>query len=170
MSGPVDSFVALDLETSGLDPNRHRIVEAALLRYENGRELAVWRSLINPGLISHPVATMIHGLTAADLKEAPTFAEVAPSLLDFLGDGPPLAYYAPFDYGFLRAETQRLGLRIPPLNRWLDPLPLVRRRLGRGRAGMENACRVFGVDPGQIHRAVDDARAAARLWLKLTAS
>lgn len=166
----VDSFVALDFETSGLDPNRHGIIEAALVRYEGGRETAVWHSLIDPGIALHPESTLIHGLTSRDLKGAPRFAEVAKELLDFLGEGPPLAYYAAFDYGFLRAEAQRLELAVPPLNRWLDPLPLVRGRLGKGKASMENACRIYGVDPGEAHRALDDARAAARIWLLVNGS
>lgn len=167
MAERIDSFVALDVETTGLDPSRHGIVELALVRFVAGVETASWQSLLQPGLEMHPDAVAIHGITVTDLAGAPRFAEVAAEVFDFIGAGPLLAYYARFDYGFLRAAVRPLERSIPPLKDWLDPLPLVRRRLGRGRARMAYACRHYGIPLEGAHRALADARAAGRLWLKL---
>jgi len=167
MSERIDSFVALDVETTGLDPSRHGIVELALVRFVDGVETACWQSLLDPGIIMHPDAVAIHGITATDIEGAPRFAAVVDEVFAFIGEGPLLAYYARFDWGFLRAAAQPLERPIPPLYQWLDPLPLVRRLLGRGRAKMERACRHFGIPHEEAHRALADARAAGLLWLKL---
>ncbi|HDR06661.1 MAG TPA: 3'-5' exonuclease [Candidatus Coatesbacteria bacterium] len=168
MRDDVDSFTAVDVETTGLDARLHRVVEIALVRFEAGREAGVWSSLVNPGCPIPPEATAVHGIGDRDVAGAPTFLELAPQVGTLLGGFPPLAYNAPFDYGFLAAEMARAGRPVPPLAAWLDPLPLVRARLSYGRATLETGCREFGVPLPRAHRAADDARAAGLLWLRLS--
>jgi DNA polymerase-3 subunit epsilon len=165
-----DSFIALDVETTGLDAKVHRVVEIALVRFEAGVEADAWSSLVNPGCNIPPEATAIHGIGDRAAAGAPAFLELAPTVAGRLTGLPLLAYNAPFDFGFLSAEMARAGRRVPPLGAWLDPLPLVRSRLSYGRATLEVACREFGVPLPRAHRAADDARAAGLLWLRLTGS
>ncbi len=163
-----DTFVALDVETTGLDARTHRVVEIALIRFEVGEEVDAWSSLVNPGCNIPPDATAIHGIGDRDVTGAPAFVELAPTVAERIAGKTLLAYNAPFDFGFLVSEMARGGRPVPPLAIWLDPLPLVRRRLTYGRATLPVACRELGVSLPRAHRAADDARAAGLLWLKLT--
>ena len=168
MNENVDSFIALDVETTGLDAGTHRVVEIALVRFEAGREIDAWSSLVNPGCNIPPDATAIHGIGDRDAAGAPAFADLAPVITERIVGLPLLAYNAPFDYGFLVSEMARTGRTVPPLATWLDPLPLVRVRSASGRATLTAACRRFGVPLPRAHRAADDARAAGLLWLSLS--
>ena len=168
MQDKIDRFVALDVETTGLDAGLHRVVEIALVRFESGGETDAWSSLVNPGCNIPPEATAIHGISDREAAGAPTFAELAPVVAGRMAGFPLLAYNAPFDFGFLQIEMARAGRTVPPLAAWLDPLPLARSRLSYGRATLEVACRELGVPLPHAHRAAADARAAGLLWLKLT--
>jgi len=168
MCEKVDSFIALDVETTGLDAGLHRVVEIALVRFESGGETDAWSSLVNPGCNIPPDATAIHGISDRDVAGAPTFAELAPVVAGRMAGFRLLAYNAPFDFGFLQIEMARAGRTVPPLAAWLDPLPLARARLSYGRATLEIACREFDIPLPRAHRAADDARAAGLVWLFLT--
>lgn len=168
MRDNIDSFIALDVETTGLDAGLHRVVEIALVRFASGVEVESWSSLVNPGCNIPPEATAIHGISDRDAAVAPTFADLAPAVAGIIVGWPLLAYNAPFDFGFLQIEMARAGRTVPPLAAWLDPLPLARARLSYGRATLEIACRELGIPLSRAHRAEDDARAAGLIWLFLT--
>jgi DNA polymerase-3 subunit epsilon len=87
-------LVIFDLETTGTDVGKDRILEIALLKIMPDGQRISWppevgsehRFIINPG-IPIPLATsMIHGIYDKDVKDAPTFAEVAPKLFKFIFD------------------------------------------------------------------------------------
>lgn len=74
----------LDLETTGATPLRDRITEIALVRFEHGVEVARWQTLVNP---EKSIPAFIQQLTGIDnemVATAPTFAEVADKLADYL--------------------------------------------------------------------------------------
>jgi DNA polymerase III subunit epsilon len=107
---PVITF--LDLETTGATPLRDRITEIALVRFEHGVEVARWQTLVNP---QQPISSFIQNLTGIDdhmVADAPTFAEVAPTLLDYLEGAVLSAHNVRFDYGFIKAEFKRMGITL----------------------------------------------------------
>src|SRR3954451_23227128 len=74
---PARSYVALDLETTGLLAETDRIVEVGAVRFDAaGRELARFERLVNPGRAMSPTAEAVHGLSDADLADAPPAREV----------------------------------------------------------------------------------------------
>ncbi|HXV77582.1 MAG TPA: 3'-5' exonuclease [Candidatus Polarisedimenticolaceae bacterium] len=79
-------LVVFDLETTGTDPAQDRIVEIAALKVAPAGDREAKRRLINPERPIPPGATAVHGITDADVRDAPTFRMVARSLLDWLGD------------------------------------------------------------------------------------
>jgi len=161
------SFIAVDVETTGLVPATDRVVEVAILRYEDGVEVAAWSSLVNPGREIPRIAVGIHGISNAKVADSPSFAEIAGEVASRLKGLPLLAFNARFDHGFLQIELARVGLAPPPLNFWLDAMVVASRRMGRPRVSLKHACRNFNISQDKAHRAEDDARAAARLWLRL---
>lgn len=106
-------LVALDLESTGLDPRADRIVEISLARIEPGGDVESLNTLVFPGLPMPPGAERIHGISDADVAEAPTFADVAAKVARLLR-GADLAGYnlLRFDLPLLSAELNRAGLSL----------------------------------------------------------
>ena len=164
--------VLFDTETTGLDPlTGDRVIEVAALELE--RDLPTGRSfheLVDPGRDIPPEATRVHGLTRADLQGKPRFADIADTLLAFLGDGPLIAHNAPFDFGFLDAEFARL--RRPALDRarMIDTLALAKTRFPGSPNSLDALCRRFGIDLSErtSHNALLDCRLLADVYVELT--
>ncbi len=102
------SITYLDLETTGATPLKDRITEIALVRFDNGVEVARWQTLVNP---EQPIPFFIQQLTGIDnemVAAAPKFAEVADKLLSFLEGSVLAAHNVRFDHGFIKSEFKRL--------------------------------------------------------------
>lgn len=160
LTGP--RFVVLDVETTGLGADQHRILEMALVTTDPwGRVLDEWSTRLNP---QGPVgATHVHGITAADVANAPVFSDVLANLNARLAGAAVCAHNARFDLAFLRAEYARAGWRLPyvpalcTLEASAHHLPaLDRRRLA-------DCCTAVGVPLVGAHSALGDARATAQL-------
>ena len=154
------TFVVLDLETTGLSPDRDRITEVGAVRARGGEVLAELRTFVHPGVPIPPAVTTITGITDADVADAPDVATVLPLVVDFLGDGVLVAHNARFDLGFLRAAAARLGLpRLRP--RVIDTAVLARRLLRDEVRDLRLgtlAAHLHAPDTPD-HRALHDARA-----------
>jgi DNA polymerase III subunit epsilon len=106
-------FAVVDLETTGLYPSTDRVVEMAVIHLNPEAEItAEFCTLINPRRDVGP--TRIHGLTAADVTTAPTFAAAAATLWQLLSGRILVAHNASFDARFLDAEFARCGASLPP--------------------------------------------------------
>lgn len=103
-------LVCLDLETTGTDTHESRIVQIALVRLEPDGRRDGWCSLVNPGVSIPASATAIHGITNADVGNAPTLRELLPEIERRLG-GADLAGFNSirFDQPLLRQELRRAG-------------------------------------------------------------
>lgn len=95
-----DKLIFLDVETTGLDGYRDRIIEIFLLSLSKSGEVAQYETLINPQRPLPERITEITGLTDADLQDAPLESEVAPAIREFIGMGTPVGHNLPFDLRF----------------------------------------------------------------------
>lgn len=163
---PVDQlpgFAVIDVETTGLQAARHRIVEIAVIRTDHrGAVLDEWTTLVNPRGPTGP--SRVHGITAAMIREAPTFADIIGELNGRLAGRTLVSHGVTFDLDFLSHEYDRLGWKFPQnmpslctLKASLTYLPRLRRRR------LRDCCRAAGFAMGRGHSALGDARAAA--WL-----
>ncbi len=103
------SITYLDLETTGATPLKDRITEIALVRFDDGVEVARWQTLVNP---EQPIPIFIQQLTGIDnemVASAPKFSEVADKLLGFLEGSVLAAHNVRFDHGFIKSEFKRLN-------------------------------------------------------------
>jgi len=177
-----DPLVVFDTETTGLDPrNGHRVVELALVRAERLRPVRALATLLNPGREALEAfrgsrAAEANRIDPAELERAPRLWEIAGDVRNFVGELPLMAYNAPFDVKFLRAELlEILGSDALPRGLWreddaLDPLVWVRdadrfvraapyRARGLKRHCLAAAAERRGLAPeGELHRAETDAR------------
>lgn len=157
------NYACLDVETTGLDSNRCRVLEIAVVQVDNGVLGEEWSTLLDPK-VSDVGPTTIHGITLDLLSGAPSFAEVAGDFVDLLDGRIPVAHNAPFDVGFLVSEWDRIGWG--PLGlQALDTLSLARALGLPGRLG--DLAEALSIDLPGAHRALDDTRALAQVLLEL---
>jgi len=155
-------FAVIDVETTGINLYRNdRIVEiAALLVSSDGSVVREFISLINPERDVGP--THIHGLSAADVQQAPVFSEVATPLLDIFRPAVALvAHNISFDIAFFNLEFRRLGVEFPRCH-ILDTMHL------SGGGTLASCCASHGIKiDGRAHSAANDALAVAKLFFAL---
>lgn len=159
-------IVALDLETTGLFPQRDRIVELAAVSWQNGREAGHFQALVNPGRPMPPAVIRVHGITDAMVRDQPPLEAVLPAFLDFCSADIVVAHNARFDAGFINAACQRLQL--PSFGRPVtDTCSLARRCLpGCPNYRLETLISLFQLGEPQLHRALEDARACLHLFFR----
>lgn len=137
--------ICLDTETTGLSPATDRVVQIAGVELLQGvvfGERKCW--LLNPGILIPAEATKVHAITDAMVADAPGFAGIADELLSFVGTSPIIAHNASFDMAFLSAELARADRPAIEVE-IIDTLPMLRRRVGSGRATLDAACKIFGI-------------------------
>ena len=108
-------FVAIDVETTGLDPRRDEVISYAAVPVEQGRIVAgpAVRGLVRPTAPPPPSSIEIHGLRAADLAAAPVAARALAPLADALRERIPVAHSAWVERAFLSPHLRELGQRLP---------------------------------------------------------
>ncbi|MCC7365980.1 MAG: 3'-5' exoribonuclease [Dehalococcoidia bacterium] len=157
------SYVALDLETTGLDPERDEITEVGAVRFDaEGRELETFSQLVNPGRPIPRFVQELTGVTDEAVAGAPAVKAIADDLRRFIGDGPIVGQNIRFDLDHLRHAG--IPIAVP----WIDTAELARMLLplANGRGLMEIAG-ALGVEAGVHHRALPDARTAAAIFVGL---
>lgn len=161
-------IVALDTETTGIAVGTDKAVSVALVRFEGGKEVGAYSSLVNPGFPIPGSATDIHKITDAMVDGAPTIDAVfAESRVTQLLEG---AQLSAFNWRYDREFIPRFGDdrdRWP----WLDPFPVIQHIdefvKGQKRHTLEVSCTRHGVELLDAHSAEADARAALQLLLNV---
>jgi len=113
-------LVCFDLETTGVDVQKDRIVQIALIRVEPGGERRTYSTLVNPQRPIPPEASAIHGIRDEHVRNAPSFSQIRTDVEEFL-DGADLAGFnmVRFDLPLLEAEIRREGGRFDARDRRL---------------------------------------------------
>lgn len=154
-------FIVIDVETTGLNPDKNRIVEIALLRVNNGVVTETYESRFHP---EGPVGkTEIHGISDADVANSPLFSEKASEIKAFIGERALVAHNAKFDLAFLRAEFSRSTVDLP----WLKSICTLEASQyylpGLYRRKLSDCCEEIGIQIDNAHSALGDAMATAKL-------
>lgn len=104
-------LVFLDIETTGATARTSRITEIGAIRVEKGKVVSEFRQLINPEQSVPPFISRMTGIHDAMLWDAPVFETIADQLEVFLDGALFIAHNVTFDYGFIKAEFERIGQR-----------------------------------------------------------
>jgi DNA polymerase-3 subunit epsilon len=150
----------VDIETTGSDPAADRVTEIAVLEANGFALTGQWSTLVNPGTPLPGVIQALTGITQEMVDRAPRFAELAGELYERLAGRVFVAHNARFDYGFLRREFERAGIKY--LAKTLCTVRLSR-RLYPGEKGhdLDSLIERHGLECEMRHRALPDASA---LW------
>ncbi|MBI5575986.1 MAG: 3'-5' exonuclease [Deltaproteobacteria bacterium] len=162
-------YIAIDVETTGLDPGYgHRVCEIALLKFLRGNVIDSLVSFVDPLRSITPGASAVNGITDPMVAGAPLFSDLYPKIVSFIGDDITVFHNAPFDLSFLRSEARLAGGAWPP-NRVIDTLQLARKSGRFSHHSLSVVCRELGIATS-FHRAEGDAWATGKLLLHLAYS
>ncbi|AEV87574.1 DNA polymerase III subunit epsilon [Actinoplanes sp. SE50] len=157
-------YAVVDLQTTGTKTTWHdRIVEIAIVRLdETGKVLDEWCTLVNPDRDLGPQE--LHGISGAEARRAPVFAELAGQIAERLAGRLIVAHNLLFDAGFLTAEFGKLGVAVPVDDeRGLCTMRLAGHFLPTASRSLA-ACRAAaGLGPHREQSALHGARAAGEL-------
>lgn len=165
---PMDGVV-LDLETTGLTPNEGaRIIEIGAVKLQRLKVVDEFHILVNPGVELPAIVSRITGLNNEDLVNAATPEQAIPQLLRFIGRLPVIAHNAAIERDFLSSECQCIG-QLPPEIEYHCTLRLSRRFVNNApNCKLETLANALNLPcPDGFHRALQDARVTAHLWLHL---
>jgi DNA polymerase III subunit epsilon len=163
-----DKLVFIDLETSGPNPLFDRITEVGIVEVSDGKT-SHWSSLVNPEMPIPAFIQALTGISNAMVENAPTFPQIAKTLLERLEGSLFIAHNARFDYGFLRNAFKDLGYSLRcdvlctvKLSRKLFP--------EEAKHNLDALIARHQLQPSGRHRALADAEVLWQLWRKLQES
>ncbi|MBZ0298842.1 MAG: DEAD/DEAH box helicase [Anaerolineae bacterium] len=155
-------LVAIDLETTGLDPLHDSIIEIGAVRFKDGQVVDELSQLIDPGFPIPATITHITGITTEHITGQPSIDRVLPVVKQFVGDAPVIGHTINFDAAFM---AQQGALKTNPL---IDTYDLAAVLLPRTpRYNLTSLTAEVGISLENAHRALDDARATGLLYWQL---
>jgi DNA polymerase-3 subunit epsilon/ATP-dependent DNA helicase DinG len=158
----MSSLVAVDIETTGLDPQNDAIIEIGAVRFNGHRVEDEWSTLVNPGRHIPEAITQLTGIDDAMLRHAPRLREILPEFQDFAGDLPVVGHSVRFDLGFLQRQGVLARNPIVDTFELASVLLPSASRYNLGALGQELA-----VPLPATHRALDDARVTHGAYVRL---
>lgn len=162
----INTYIALDLETSGVNPASDKIIEIGMAKIVDGEVVSTYNKLFDPSLELSDRITQITGISNEMLKGMPKINDCINEIIDFTGDLPLLGHNIIFDYSFLKKAAVNNNLRFE--KKGIDTLKIARRLLNDvPHKNLEYLCSYFQIDPGNSHRALSDALSAKKLYDRL---
>lgn len=162
------NYVALDVETTGLNPAEDEIIEVAAVTYRDGHPAAEFNSLVRPCKPVPPSVTLITGISQEILTGAPPAEQVLSELRPWLEGAIVLAHNAQFDLAFLGNTARRLSLPGFQYAGVIDTLELARLVIPLMKSHRLSAlASQLGIPCTHSHRALVDARAEAQVFHRL---
>lgn len=164
-----NSYIAIDIETTGLNPKQDKIIEIGAIKVIDGKETDSFAAFVNPRRDLPDRITSLTGIRGEMLENAPDIEEVIQEVMEFVENLPLLGHRVIFDYSFLKRAAINWGKACSWEKQGIDTLTLCRYLMPEEeKKNLQAACRYFHIPLENAHRAVSDARAAHLLFLHLT--
>jgi predicted DnaQ family exonuclease/DinG family helicase len=158
-------IVVLDLETTGLDKRKDRVIEVACIKFDaqTFEEREIYHTFVNPEREIPQLISQITQITQSDIEDAPIFLEIKQDIQNFIGDAPILGHNTLFDKDFLIAH----GIFLEN-NLVLDTFYFANFLLWDIKSlNLEHICGSLGIELLWSHRAINDARATLYVYRAL---
>ena len=161
----LQNFICLDLETTGLNPKKDRIIEIGAVKVRNGTIIDTFSQLIDPRQTLEERVEQLTGISSKELAGKPTIQEILPKLQEFLGEDVLLGHQILFDYSFLKRAFTNEKISFERMG--VDTLKLARQFVTDCQSKkLETLCQHYEIEH-QAHRALADALATVQLYQKL---
>ena len=161
-----ESYVAVDLETTGIGARHEKILEIAMVKVIDGAEAETLQTLVNPHREIPEQIVELTGIRDDMVKDAPSIEEVIEKALEFCEGYPLLGHQLIFDYGFLKQAA--VNKKLPFERDGIDTLKLCRLFMPpEEKKNLTAACAYFGIRQDTAHRALSDAVSCGRLYEEL---
>ena len=157
-------YIALDLEATGMQPERDEVIEIGAVKFSEGQIIARWESFVRPAQPIPYKVTQLTGIKQSHVLRAPLLREVAPSLIRFLGDSPVIGQSVELDLAML----ERGGIAVK--NTQWDTFELATLLVPEAAVyNLRAIASKLGIDPEEdrAHRATADAELTMRVFLAL---
>ena len=155
-------IVALDIETTGLDPKREAILEIGAVRFNGRRVEQEWSTLVNPGRRVPSFITQLTGISNQMVANAPPMSDVRAELQDFVGDAVIIGHNVRFDLSFLQRQ------RLFSYNETIDTYEMASVLMpNASRYGLGSLASQLVVPLPATHRALDDALVTHGVYMRL---
>lgn len=160
-----EEFVVFDIETTGLSSKNDGITEIGAVKIKNSKVIDTFSALINPEKYIPEKIVELTGITNNMVKNEPTIESILPKFLKFIGGIPLVAHNADFDVGFIREKSEKYTMQFN--NTVIDTLKIARALLPNLKKHKLNIiAKELGIPLENHHRAVDDAKATAEIFIK----
>jgi len=161
-----DKIAFVDVETTGLKSIRDRIIEIGIIRIENNKVVAKYKTLLNPQCYLPEDIEILTGISHTKLQKAPLFSDVADTIYELLSGCVFAAHNVRFDYGFLKNEFKRINLKFAP--KQLCTVKLSKKLYPRLKShNLDSIISNFKISTRYRHRAYDDALVLWNFYKKL---
>ena len=163
-----NSFVIIDIETTGLSAETDGIIEIGAIRVVNGKIAEEYEQLICVDKKIPQNISALTGITQEQINEnGKPIQEVLPSLIDFINDSEVVGYNVDFDREFLLAQCDKLGMDITKV-KFTDVMVTIKNKLkGMRSYKLESVAKRLGIKTKQQHRALADCHLLYRVYCKL---
>lgn len=162
-----DTYVIIDIETTGLDPARDQIIEIAAMKIENDEISDTFTTLVNPGSEIDSFITSLTGITNQDLSSAPDLSSALSEFYSFVNDLVLIGHNVHFDINFLYDNVER-HLHKFLENNFIDTLRLSKKFFRKSPSHrLSVLAEYLNIPVSNSHRALDDCKTTYRLYQKL---
>ena len=159
-------FCVLDVETTGLECTSDHVVQVGIIKVADDQVIDRLNTFVNPGCHIPSRATEIHGITDNDVKDAPTYKQIADRMVSLLDGSTVVGHNVTFDLNFIQQILVERSNPNHTLNmEYVDTWDFANRlRLPVQDYKLQTLLAFYGIDPGEAHTAYDDARATLELF------
>lgn len=155
-------FVCLDIETTGLNPEKDHVIEVAMVVFDSAKIYEEWQTLINPGIPIPTFATKLTGITTEMVADKPKFKDIIKTIEEKIADHKIVGHYIFFDTNFLKTKGANLT------NKTIDTCQMAQAILPKEKSySLEVLTKKLGISQENAHRAMNDVKANIELFWKL---
>lgn len=163
---PITTFVCFDVETTGLNPQKDKLIEIGAVKVVDKKIVSIFSKLINPQMKLPTLITNITNIKDDMLINADPQDKVLQEFLEFAENHVIIGHNIKFDYSFIKTAASQMNLGFEKAG--IDTLELSRNLHGNLESrSLENMCKYYNINNEHAHRAFEDAKATAMLYVKL---
>ena len=164
--GNYDEYVIIDIETTGLDPQKDKIIELAGIKIKDNKVIKEYSSLINPEIEISSFITELTGIDNCMINKAPTIENELKKFIDFVGNDLVVGHNVNFDINFIYDNSLKYYNNIFE-NNYLDTLRMSRKLLSLENHKLKTLAETFNIDYKKAHRALRDCYITFDVYNKL---